>query len=201
MPRDLASATVTKLEAQTVHIVELIQLHLRDSNGNDSILQLNTGPTDIVAVTPTSGTTLYTAQGQFLNFGSLKETADLSVPSFEILFTAVDTTTLAALVASDNSGRAINGRRAVFYRVVLDSSYNFSNDDVYMIFDGTIDGFSITQDDNTATLSLTCTSNFAKFSMINGVKTNMGSQQTRFPDDMGMEFASSIRQDIRWGQP
>ena len=201
MTRDIASSTVTKLNANTVRIVELIQLHLRDSNGNDSLVQLNTGPCDLIVTTPTSGTTLYTAQGQFLNFGSLKETSEISVPTFEILFTAVDTTTLAALVASDNSGRAINGRRAVFYRVVLDENFNHTANDVYMIFDGTIDGFSIQQSENTATLSLTCTSNFAKFDMINGSKTNLASQQVRFETDMGMEFASALRQDIRWGQP
>tara|TARA_R110002012_G_C11476680_1_gene594580 strand:+ start:106 stop:732 length:627 start_codon:yes stop_codon:yes gene_type:complete len=199
--RLINSATVTKLGRENVHYVDLIQLHLTDASGNDTMLQYNTGPIDLVVNTPTSGTTLYVAQGDFINFGNLKETADLSVQSFDVLFSAVDTTTLSALVTSDAGLKRISGRQAVFYRVVLGDDYSFSSTDVYMIFDGTIDGYSITEDENTSTLSITCSNNFAKFDSINGRKTNPASQNVRFPNDRGFEFASALKQDIRWGQP
>jgi len=199
--RQLASATVTKLNAETVHYVDLIQLHLTDASGNDTFVQYNTGPIDLVVNTPTSSVTSYIAQGDFINFGNLKETADLTVQSFDVIFSAVDTTTLSALVTSDAGLKRISGRQAVFYRVVVGDDYSFSANDVYMIFDGTIDGYSITEDENTATLSITCSNNFAKFDAINGVKTNPASQRARFPTDRGFEFASALKQDIRWGQP
>jgi hypothetical protein len=200
--RQLASSAITKLSADTVHYVDLIQLHLTDANGNDTTLQYNTGPIDLTVVTPTSGTTLYLAQGDFINFGNLKETADLTVQSFDVIFSAVDTTTLSALVTSDAGLKRLSGRQAVFYRVVLGDDYTFSQtEDVYMIFDGTIDGYSITEDENSATLAITCSNNFAKFDDINGMRTNPASLQVRNPGDRGFEFSSSLRQDIRWGQP
>jgi len=199
--RLLNSSTVTKLGAENVHYVDLIQLHLTDASGNDTMLQYNTGPIDLVVVTPTSGTTSYIAQGDFINFGNLKETADLTVQSFDVIFSAVDTTTLSALVTSDAGLKRLSGRQAVFYRVVLGDDYTFSQNDVYMIFDGTIDGYSITEDENTSTLSITCSNNFAKFDSINGVKTNPASQQARYSWDKCFEFASSMKKDIRWGQP
>lgn len=204
MTRDIASSTVTKLSADSVQYCELIQLHLLDSSGNDAVTQYTTGHVDLVVSTPTSGTTGYVAQGQFINFGNFKETADFQIQSFDIVFTAVDTTTLAALVNSDNSGKVLNGRRVVVYRAVLndsDAGFTISSDDVYMIFDGTINGFSVSEDEATASLTLNCSSRFINFEATNGRKTTTGSQQYFFPNDKGMEFASLLKKDVRWGQP
>ena len=204
MTRSIASGTVTKLSADTVHYVELIQLHLRDSSGNDVVTQYTTGHVDLTVTTPTSTSTGYVAQGQFINFGNFKEAADFQIQSLDIVFTAVDTTTLAALLASDNSGRALNGRRVVVYRAVVDENaagFDVPTDNVYMIFDGTINGFSVTEEEETATLSLNCSSKFINFEATNGRKTTVGSQQYFFPNDKGMEFASLLKKDVRWGQP
>lgn len=204
MTRDIASGTVTKLEANSVFYAELIQLHLLNSSGNDAVVQFTSANADLEVATSTSSENTYVSQGQFINFGNLKETADMQIQSFDLTFTAVDTTTLAALIASDtsqsSSGSALNGRRVVVHRVILDADYKHTSDDVYMIFDGLINGFSLSEDENTATVNLNCSSRFVNFDATAGRKTTVGSQQIYFPQDLGFEFASSLKKDVRWGQ-
>ena len=203
MTRDIASGTVTKLEANSIFYAELIQLHLR-TTGSDLLVQYTSANADLEVATSTSSENTYVSQGQFINFGNLKETADMQIQSFDLTFTAVDTTTLAALIASDtsqsSSGSALNGRRVVVHRVILDADYTHTSDDVYMIFDGLINGFSLSEDENTATVNLNCSSRFVNFDATAGRKTTVGSQQIYFPQDLGFEFASSLKKDVRWGQ-
>jgi len=199
MTRDIASGTVTKLEANSIFYAELIQLHLR-TTGSDLLVQYTSANADLEVATSTSSENTYVSQGQFINFGNLKETADMQIQSFDLTFTAVDTTTLAALIASDTSDRALNGRRVVVHRVILDAEYKHTSDDVYMIFDGLINGFSLAEDENTATVNLNCSSRFVNFDATAGRKTTVGSQQIYFPQDRGFEFASSLKKDVRWGQ-
>jgi len=202
MTRLIASSTVTKLEGSNIFYAELIQLHLKSDPQNDNVVQYTTANVDLTVSTPTSSSTSYVSQGQFINFGNLKETADLQIQSLDMLFTAVDTTTLAALVTHTNdSGKSLNGRRVVVYRIILGNDYSFSADDVYMIFDGSINGFSVSEEETTATLSLNCSSKFINFEATTGRKTTIGSQQLFFPKDEGMEFASALKKDVRWGQP
>ena len=201
MGRNIASATVTKLEGANVFYAELIQLHLTDASGNDTKVQYTTANVDLTVTTPTSSTTAYVSQGQFINFGNLKETADLQIQSFDLTFTAVDTTTLAALLASDTGNKRLNGSRVVVYRIILGNDYSFTTDDVYMIFDGSINGFAVDQEETTATLNLNCSSQFINFEATAGRKTTVGSQQFFFLQDKGMEFASALKKDVRWGQP
>jgi hypothetical protein len=136
------------------------------------------------------------AQGLFLNYGDIIENSDLRVGTLELNFTAVDPTMVAVLINND-----FIDKRVVLYRTVLGSDYSFTDDDVFTIFDGRISGWAISEEQNTANVSLSVASFFADFNRTNGRRTNPASQNLYFPNDRGMDFSPQIVKDIRWGRP
>lgn len=191
MGRDFSPGLIDKLKARAVHIADLIELHLTvpiyftSTNIN---LDYNS-PT-----APDAGTNTYFAQGQFLAFDTVTEASDLRVGSIDLMFTAVDTTTLALLLNNQYMNK-----RVVIYRVVLNDDYTFTNNDVYTIFDGKITSYAIQEAERSATVKISVASLFADFERINGRKTNPTSQQLIFSGDLGMDFSPQIVKDIKWG--
>ncbi len=193
MARDLASSLQTKLASRTVFAADLIELHLATplyftSTNIDLDFDSDTAPD--------TGSNTYLAQGQFLRFGNVTESSDLRVGQIDMTFTAVDTTTVALLINNEYMNK-----RVVIYRAVLDSDYNFTTDDVFTVFDGIIMGYAISEENSTATVTITVASQFADFERTNGRKTNPSSQQVHFPTDLGMDFSAQIVKDLRWGRP
>lgn len=193
MARDLASSLQTKLASRTVFAADLIELHLATplyftSTNIDLDFDSDTAPD--------TGSNTYLAQGQFLRFGNVTESSDLRVGQIDMTFTAVDTTTVALLINNEYMNK-----RVVIYRAVLDSDYNFTTDDVFTVFDGIIMGYAISEENSTATVTITVASQFADFERTNGRKTNPASQQVHFPTDLGMDFSAQIVKDLRWGRP
>jgi len=192
MARDLASSLQTKLAARTVFAADLIELHL------DTPLYFTSTNIDIdydSDTAPDAGTNTYLAQGQFLFFGNVTESSDLRVGQIDMTFTAVDTTTISLLINNQYMNK-----RVVIYRAVLDDQYNFTSDDVFTVFDGIIMGYAISEQDTTATVTITVASQFADFERTNGRKTNPASQQVHFPTDKGMDFSAQIVKDLKWGR-
>ena len=106
-----------------------------------------------------------------------------------------DTTTVALLINNEYLNK-----RVVIYRAVLDNEYNFTSDDIYTVFDGSIVGYNINESDDTAAVTITVASQFADFERTNGRKTNPASQQLHFPGDKGMDFSAQIVKDLKWGR-
>ena len=192
MTRSIASATQTKLAGRQIFVADLIELQL-------SITQyLTTSNIDIdydSSTAPDAGTNTYLAQGQFLAYGNIVESADLRISSIDMTFTAVDTTTIALLMNNDYIDK-----RVVIYRAVLDEDYSFTSDDIWLMFDGTITAYLIKETENTATVTITIASQFADFLRKNGRRTNPASQNIHFSSDKGMDFSPQIVKDIKWGR-
>jgi len=89
----------------------------------------------------------------------------------------------------------------VLYRLVLNSDYSFTDDDVFTIFDGRISGWTLREEQGSANVTLSVASFFADFNRTNGRRTNPASQNLFFPNDKGMDFSPQIVKDIRWGRP
>ena len=192
MARSIASATQTKLAGSSVFVADLIELQLSTTQ---YLTTTNINIDFDSDTAPAAGTPTYLAQGQFLSYGNIVETTDLRIAEIDIEFTAVDTTTIALLTNNDY----IN-KRVVIYRAILNNDYSFGSDDVYLVFDGKVTGYSIRESDTTATVTISCASQFADFERTNGRKTNPASQNVHFPNDKGMEFAPELVKDIRWGK-
>lgn len=192
MTRSIASATQTKLAGRQIFVADLIELQLSTTQ------YLTTSNIDIdydSSTAPDAGTNTYLAQGQFLAYGNIVESADLRISSIDMTFTAVDTTTIALLMNNDYIDK-----RVVIYRAVLDEDYSFTSDDIWLMFDGTITAYLIKETENTATVTITIASQFADFLRKNGRRTNPASQNIHFSSDKGMDFSPQIVKDIKWGR-
>jgi len=193
MTRNISTTLQTKLEGKSVFVADLIEMHF------STPLYFTTTNINIDYDSPTapeSGVQTYLAQGLFLNYGDIIENSDLRVGTLELNFTAVDPTMVAVLLNND-----FIDKRVVLYRAVLNSDYSFTSDDVFTIFDGRISGWAISEEQNTASVSLSVASFFADFNRTNGRRTNPASQNLYFPNDRGMDFSPQIVKDIRWGRP
>jgi hypothetical protein len=192
MSRNITAGLQTKLAGRKLFLTDLIELHL------DTPLYFTTTNINLIYNSPTSedsSETEYLAQGQFIGYGSVIESADLRVGTMEMTFTAVDSTMVAVVLNNDYIDK-----RVVIYRAVLNDNYSFTNNDVFMIFDGFINGYNIREERDTAVLTLECSSQFADFERTNGRRTNPSSQKLHFATDRGMDFSPQIVKDIKWGR-
>lgn len=192
MSRNIAPALQTKLQARKLFVADLIELHL------DTPLYFTSSNINISfdsETAPNSGNNEYLAQGQFIGYGNVIESADLRVGTLEMTFTAVDGTMVSVVLNNDYIDK-----RVVIYRAVLQDDYSFTASDVFMIFDGYINGYNISESNDTATLTLECSSQFADFERTNGRRTNPASQKLFFSTDRGLDFSPQIVKDIKWGR-
>ena len=192
MTRSIASATQTKLADRQIFVADLIELHLSSTKYFTST---NIDLSYDSATAPDAGPNTYLAQGQFLQFGQITESRDVRVSSVEMKFTAVDLTTLS-LVINNN----FIDKRIVIYRAVLDEDYSFTDDDVWMLFDGTVTGYHVEEKQDESVLTLTIASQFADFMRTSGRQSNPASQNIHFSSDKGMDFSPQIVKDIKWGR-
>ena len=98
MPRSLDSTVQDALAQSRILTADLIEIHF------DSPVYFTNANIDIrydSATAPDTGTNTYTAQGQFLEFGNVKESGSITVNTLDISFTAVDLTTVG-LVLNNN---------------------------------------------------------------------------------------------------
>ena len=193
MTRSIASATPTKLAANSIFVADLIELQLATPQ------YFTTTNIDISydsATAPDSGANTYLAQGQFVNYGNIIESADLRINTLDMTCTAVDTTTIALLLNNN-----FIDKRVVIYRAILNDQYSFGADDVWMLFDGRITAYGIRETNETAECTITVASQFADFMRTTGRKTNPASQNIHFASDKGMDFSPQIVKDIKWGKP
>lgn len=192
MPRNLSTTLQSDLAGRKYILGDLVELHL------DTPVYFTNGGFDITWDSPTApdaGDNTYTAQGQFIEFSNVSETADVRVGTIDLTFTAVDLTTVALVLNNDY----IN-KRVVIYRIIFNDDYTFDSDNVFQFFDGRITDYSISETQTSVTLTITCATQFADFEKLSGRKTNDTSQKLFFANDDGMEFASQIVKEIKWGR-
>lgn len=137
----------------------------------------------------------YPAQGYFLGFTGLEETAALTIPQLKITLSAVDQVWIAVALSKPYLDRRITISKAFLSYVDAVVS------DPIMIFDGRLDGMDIADNpaEGTCTLQVTASSQFADFERIPGRHTNNAEQQRVFPADKGLEYASQLNKPIKWG--
>lgn len=192
MSRNITADLQTKLEGRSLFLADLIELHL------DTPIYFTTTNINLIYNSPTSpdsSATTYLAQGQFVGYGNINESADLRVGTLELTFTAVDSTMVAVVLNNDYIDK-----RVVIYRAILNNDYSFTDTDVFLTFDGYVTGYTIKEEAQTATLILECSSQFADFERTNGRRTNPASQNLHFATDRGMDFSPQIVKDIKWGR-
>lgn len=187
MARGLTSAVKTELATGNVRPVNLIYI------GFPTPVYLTTASFDLTSSVSGSSQT-YTASSHLLGISNVGEANQPIKNTIQISLSGVEQTYIS--VALNNN---IIGDEVKIWKGLLDSS-NALIADPFLLYYGTIDEFSISDNTEVANLVLSTTSHWGQFEKISGRQTSNNSQQRFFSTDVGMEFSALTVQDIRWGK-
>ena len=187
MARGLTSAVKTELATGNIEPIILIDL------GFATRVYLTNASFDITSSVSGSSQT-YLANGHFRGITAVSETPTPSKNSLIVSLSGVDQTYIS-VVLNEN----IINSDVFIYRGFLDANLSLIADP-FLLFYGTIDEFKITDNTNTATLSLNVTSHWGNFSKKSGRTTSDNSQKRFFSNDKGMEYSALNLVDIKWGR-
>ena len=160
--------------------------------------------TDLTYTSTTRGSSeTYGTSLAVIGMSAVDESSKLQVGKISIQISAHDATDVELFLNTD-----VVNKRVVIYRAFIDDDGAFESGSPYLFFDGNIESYAIKETDKSSSISLTIASHYANFLQTNGRKTNPNSQQnttyysntSKFTDDKGMDFASSMVRDIKWGQ-
>lgn len=187
MTRSLTTATKNELATNNINPVHLITIGFSTPvNITDCSFSLTS------SVSGSSVT--YTASDFILGISNFTEETDVTKTSLTISLSGADQTFIST-VLNEN---LVNDSVQIF-RGFLDSS-NALIADPFLLYDGQVDSFSISESKNESSVSLVVVSHWADFEKTSGRKTNNTSQQRFFSADVGMDFSSETVQDIKWGR-
>lgn len=142
----------------------------------------------------------YLAQGTFLSVSATEENADLAIVSATIVLSALTAATVTSFATSTQINKSV---------VISRGLINFSNnqllgdsagENVIVIFKGKISGYSVSDRNNSAEISIQVSSQFINFDKRTGRKTNPGNFQIEHPNDFSMDFSSATIKDLKWGK-
>jgi hypothetical protein len=191
MPRELSANQNTYLAGNSLIGITLIEIGI---NGSTNKFYTD-APFDI----DYDGDT-YEAQGNFLGVSETSETANLQITSINLILSALDIAVVLDLCDSNQINQPVTIRKAFLdptdYSLIGDSA----GDRAIVIFKGKITSYRIENAEQTATINLEVTSQFANFNRTTGRRTNQGSLQREHATDFGFQYAHEPIQDIKWGK-
>ena len=183
MARSLSGSLTTELATNKLNPIDLIYIGV------------NTGYyyTDHYKNISYGGNT-YQATSLFLGVSDASESSEVSVNDLVVKFTGADQTIISLFLTYDYMNK-----QAFVYRGFLDDSQALIADP-FLLFDGRIENFNITETDNSSEVSISIASHWADFDKIAGRKTNTNSQKLFFSTDKGFDYASKSVKEIKWGR-
>ena len=187
MTRSLTTAIKNELATNNITPVHLITINFSTPvNITDCSFSLTS------SISGSSVT--YNASDFIMGMSNFTEETDITKTSLTISLSGADQTFIST-VLNEN---VINDSVTI-YRGFLDNTNNLIADP-FLLYDGQIDSFSISESETNSTVSLAIVSHWADFEKTSGRKTNNNSQQRFFNADVGMDFSSETVQDIKWGR-
>ena len=137
----------------------------------------------------------YTANGHFLSFSGLEETADMRIPAITLAVSGVDDAWVALALAEDYMDR-----RVVIRKAFLDYTSGVVSAPS-LVFDGRLDSLVI-QDDpasGSTVVSASCVNQWADFDRKAGRHTNDVEQQAAFAGDRFFSLNTDYNKQLKWG--
>jgi uncharacterized protein YjbI with pentapeptide repeats len=199
MARGISTTAQTKLAATSRRVFDLLSIKQQDDSnlfiiGTDSTvidLQFTNCDVDLTY----NGETFQANLG-YIGHSSITESSNATNDKVSISFDGVDLTNARDILNANFVGAKVNLKK-----VIVGGDYTFTTNDVYEVFDGFINTFSLTTSKETANFRLECGGPFSAFekASIYGYATTL-SHQTVFPNDKGFDFAQQTLADIKWGQ-
>lgn len=175
--------------------VDLLELYLTDAVGDPAYLYLCSGGFDIVWDSKT-----YTAQGDFIGFSTVPEEFDVKVGKFSVYLSGLGSGMVNRFLNKDFEGQRVVIRKAFldFDPMSLDII-----DTPIIIFDGQLHNIAITETQNSASITVDCSTLFADFERIASRKTNNGSNwlYQGYNYDTAFEKSGFVGQtEFKWGR-
>lgn len=181
MPRSLSTALQTQVSSETTKTAFLVELNL------SSIIRLTDWYANV-----TYNSNSYEAGGSFLSVDKTTETGQLQVNEINLGFSNI-TDQVRSLV-EDGS---FTDKTVDIYIAYFDSNEDIVGAINY--FTGQIRNVSISENINSSTLNMTVASHWANWNLTKGRHFSDESQQSFSSGDKGMEFATQVKSDVRWG--
>ena len=187
MTRALTTAVKNQLATGTIRPIHLISIGFATpAYLTDSSYPLTS------SISGTSRT--YLASDFLMGFSDVSELTDITKASVKLTLSGANLTYIS-VVLNEN----ITNAPVTIYRGLLDSS-NAVIADPFHLYSGNIESFSISEDTKSSSIELSVASHWSDFNRKNGRKTNLASTQRFFSTDVGMEFASELTTEIKWGK-
>jgi hypothetical protein len=136
----------------------------------------------------------HTAQGHFLGFDGLTETAELQASNLTLTLSAVDQTWISTALT-----KQYIDRRLTIHKAFLDYTQSVITSPV-LVFDGSMNDMTVNDSpDGTCTVAVSAVNAWGDFEATPGRHTNSAEQQVFFPGDKFFEFVGQLNREIRWG--
>ena len=182
MPRSLSSDLQTQVSSTATKTAFLVELNL------SSTIRLTDWYSDV-----TYDSNSYEAGGSFLQVDSTTETGQLEVDEINLGFSNV-TDQVRSLVQD-----------GAFTDKTVDIYLAYFNTDETIVgainyFTGQIRNVAISESIDNSVLTMTVASHWANWNLTKGRHFSDESQQSFSSGDKGMEFATQVKQDVRWGR-
>ena len=181
MPRSLSTALQTQISSTATKTAFLVELNL------SSTIRLTDWYADI-----TYNSNVYEAGGSFLSVDSTTETGQLQINEINIGFSNI-TDQVRSLV-QDGS---FTDKRVDVYLAYFDASETIVGAIQY--FAGDIRNIVINETVDASNLKMNVASHWANWGLTKGRHYSQESQENFSSGDLGFEFATQVKNDIRWG--
>ena len=181
MPRSLSTALQTQVSSTATKTAFLVELNL------SSTIRLTDWYSDV-----TYDSNSYEAGGSFLTVGATTETGQLQVDEIDLGFSNI-TDQVRSLVQDG----AFTDKTVDIYLAYFNSDETLVGAINY--FTGQIRNVAISESIDNSTLSMTVASHWANWNLTKGRHFSDESQQSFSSGDKGMEFATQVKSDVRWG--
>ena len=181
MPRSLSTALQTQVSSSATKTAFLVELNL------SSTIRLTDYFTNVVFDSNT-----YEAGGSFLTVDATAETGQLQVDEINLGFSNI-TDQVRSLVQTG----AFTDKTVEIYLAYFDTNEAIVGAINY--FTGQIRNVSIKESIDDSVLSMIVASHWSNWNLTKGRHFTDESQQTFSSGDKGMEFATQVKEDVRWG--
>ena len=181
MPRSLSTALQNQVSASATKTAFLVELNL------SSTVRLTDYYTNVVFDSNT-----YEAGGSFLTVDATAETGQLQVDEVNIGFSNI-TDQVRSLIQTG----AFTDKEVEIHLAYFDTNESIVGAINY--FTGNIRNVSIQENTDDSTLTLVVASHWSNWNLTKGRHFSDESQQAFSSGDKGMEFATQVKDDVRWG--
>jgi len=130
---------------------------------------------------------IYLANGFLLGMGKVSESKNINLGNLNLIISAVNQT-----IVSDVLTNGYLHKKVTIKRAFLDSSNDLiSSNAVYTIYEGNIEGMSITDSVSSSEINFSITNQWSNFGRVAGRITTPDSQHQFYSPDVGFDYMAS----------